>query len=180
MSDARRLSLPALSNGRGQVISQSNNGSQGIQFAAPDHDGHWVATLSDGTTAVEHRGEWKVEPGQRKPWIRLCNFTADNGLHLTSLRLQFRGRTIHMPRETLYKFGMEERARVPLRYAVQYHLEVDDVLSGNPTGDIFVDFAAIYDTFAVHYIQDVSNGRDSWIVVTDPYETAPSPKRKVD
>src|SRR5581483_5302824 len=87
----------------------------------------WVATLSDGTTAVEHSGKWQIRSGERKPWIRLCEFANTNGQHLTSLRLNSRGRTIHLPREKFDRFSMNERSKAPDHYSVQYHLEVDDL-----------------------------------------------------
>ena len=155
----------------------TSNGQAHIKPFSPTHNGHWVATLSDGTTAVEKQGTWTLNPGERLPWIRLTEFAADNDLHLTSLRLNFNGRTIHMPREKFTKFSMEERAIAPEYYSVQYHLEVDDMLSGSPTQTNFIDLAAHYKDFAVHYIQDATDGKDSWIVVTDPDSLAPSPRK---
>jgi hypothetical protein len=154
----------------------STNGQVG-KISIASHEGHWVATLSDGTTAVEKQGQWSMKSGERLPWVRLCYFAADNDLHLTSLRFNYKGRTIHLPRERFAKFSMEDRSRAPSHYSVQYHLEVDDLLSGSADDTMFVDLAAHYDDFAVHYIQDMTNGNDSWIVVTDPNALAPSPRR---
>jgi len=41
----------------------------------------------------------------------------------------------------------------------------------------FIDLAAHYDEFAVHYIQEVT-GENAWIVVTDSEALAPSPSRR--
>lgn len=127
----------------------------------------WVATLSDGTTAVEHTGEYQIIPGERKPWVRLCEFTTENGLHLTSLRLNYKGRTIHMPRSKFDRFDMNERNRAPLFYALQYHIEGEFLENGEFSQTNFVDLAAHYGDFAVHYIQDTTDGNNSWVLVTD-------------
>lgn len=166
MTDARL-------NGRSLV----SNGKAATTTVTPTSEGHWVATLSDGTTAVEKQGQWTMNPGERLPWVRLTHFAADNDLHLTSLRLNLMGRTVHMPREKFIKFSMADRSKAPKYYSLQYHLEVDDLMSGSENSTTFIDLAAHYDDFAVHYIQDASEGNDSWIVVTDTEALAPSPRK---
>jgi len=142
-------------------------------------EGTWVATLSDGSTVTEHQGDFAVIPGERKPWVRLCRFLGQNGLWITSLRFNFRGRTLHMPRTKLDKFGMTERLKPPLYYSLQYHHEAEMTLAGQIEQEwVYVDLAAHYQDFAVHFIQDVSNGNNSWIVVTDPDAMAPTPRNK--
>ena len=138
----------------------------------------WIATLSDGSTAVEHRGEYQIVEGERKPWIRLCEFAANNGFHLTSLRLNFRGRTIHLPRATFDKFKMNETNVAPDFYSFQYHIEVDDILGDMDTTE-FVDLAAHYGELTVHYVQDVTDGNTAWVIVTTgDTPLAPSPAKQ--
>lgn len=134
---------------------------------------HWIATVSDGTTATEHTGEWKIIPGKRKPWVRLVEKLAADGNHLTSLRLCINGRVIHLPRPGNNRFA----SRPPLYYSLCYHAEIDDIF-GTPVERHFVDLAAHYDDFAVHYIQDASEGTTSWITVTGPDALAPSPRER--
>src|SRR6476469_8851193 len=142
-------------------------------------EGTWVATLSDGSTVTEHTGDFKILEGERKPWIRLCRFLGSNHLWLTSLRFNYRGLTIHMPRTKLDKFGMENRVKPPLYYALQYHHEAEMTMGGAVQEEwSYVDLAAHYQDFAVHYIQDATNGDNSWIVVTDPDAIAPTPRNK--
>ncbi len=149
-----------------------------ITINQPPQTAHFVATLSDGTTAVEESGEWVTKYGERKPWVRLTRFAAKNGLHLTSLRLNIGGRTIHMPREKFDRFGLDGEA--PLYYSLSYHLEVDDAMMGQGKQSHFIALAAHYDDFTVHHIQDTSLGNNSWIVVTkgegDPI--VPSPRKR--
>lgn len=126
----------------------------------------WVATLSNGETAVEHVGKYQITPGERKPWVKLCEFAADQGLHLTSLRLNHDGRTIHMPRDNFGRFSMNETSQAPKSYSLQYHIEGDMENGGILNETLFVDMAAHYDDFIVHYIQDVTNNDTSWVIVT--------------
>jgi len=144
-----------------------------------DADVRWVATLSDGTTAVEHSGEYTVVPGQRKPWVRLCEFAGNNGLHLTSLRLNYKGRTIHMPREKLDRFSLQDKIRAPLSYSLHYHLEADMPIAGGPLNEThFINLVAHYPDDAVHYVQDITDGNNSWVIVTDDVATMAESPRK--
>lgn len=136
----------------------------------------WVATLSDGTTAVEHSGQYQIIPGERKPWIRLTQFLVENDLHLTSLRLNFRGRTIHMPRATFDRFGLGEKNCAPSFYSLQYLIEGELGDDGTLEQTTFIDLVAHYDELQVHYIQDITDGNTSWVVVTEGLRTmAPTP-----
>jgi len=132
---------------------------------------HFVATLSDGTTATEHHGEWQIIPGQRKPWVRLIEKLATEEKHLTSLRLNIDGRTIHLPRPGNNRF----ESHPPLYYSLCYRFEADDIL-GDTKERHFIDIAAHYGDFAVHSIHDLTDGKTSWICVTGPEALAPSPK----
>lgn len=146
-----------------------------------DADIKWVATLSDGSTAVEHVGEYKIIPGEKKPWVRLVRFAGENGLHLTSLRLNSRGRTIHMPRSAFDKFGaVGEKSSDPLFYSLNYIIEgTIDANGGTLKQENFIDLIAHYPKFDLHYIQDIDKGNTSWLAVTEGYvPNAPSPLPK--
>lgn len=142
-----------------------------------DADIKWVATLSNGTTAVEHVGEYKIVPGQSKPWVRLVRFAGENGLHLTSLRLNFRGRTIHMPRRAFDRFGVVGQKSVsPLFYSLNYIIEGTMEDGGLLKQENFIDLIAHYPTFDLHYVQETDKGNVSWLAVTEGYvPSAPSP-----
>ena len=130
----------------------------------------WVATLSDGSTVVEDSGEFVEVPGERKPWVKLCSYLGGNGLHLTSLRLNFKGRTIHLPRANFDRFAYNEISRAPLFYSLQYHHEaiMDQGFAIQEEED-FIDLAAHYpNNLAVHYIQSLDK-ENSWVVVTDSH-----------
>lgn len=135
----------------------------------------WIATLSDGTTAVEHTGEYKIVPGERKPWVRLTKILAENDLHLTSLRLNFRGRTVHMPRPNFDRFSLGDVNAAPSFYSLQYFLEAE--IGDEMKQNHFTDLVAHYDDFQVHYIQDLEDGNTSWVVATKNFQPmAPTPR----
>lgn len=134
----------------------------------------WVATMSDGTTVAEHSGEYVEIPGQRMPWIRLTSFLAENDLHLTSLRVNVGGRTIHMPRVT---GRFVDQAVAPLYYSVDYKAEAEMGDGGTfREQKRFIDLIAHYDSFEVHYIQSL-DATNAWVIVTEGYfPMAPTPR----
>lgn len=139
-------------------------------------DVKWVATVSDGSTVVEHTGEYSVIPGQRKPWVRLTEDLLGKNQHLTSLRLNLRGRTIHLPRANFDRFNLGGLSRTPSFYSLAYLHEVEMSNSGANQTE-FIDLVAHYDGYEVHYIQDITDGNNSWITVTQGYEPlAATPK----
>lgn len=154
---------PSTLNGDGRIALQ------------PASDATWVATLSNGETAVEKTGNWTLDPGQPLPWVRLCHFLADENLHLTSLRLNFKGRTIHLPRAKFEKFDFDSLS--PIQYSLSYKIEAEmDMNGGAIDQQVFVDLAAHYEDFAVHYVQNVTNGNESWIVITGTEALAKTPR----
>lgn len=140
----------------------------------------WVATLSDGRTLTER--DFQVEPGQRKPWVQLTELLVQNSNTLTSLRLNFKGRTIHMPRSNFGQFDYNDINRAPLSYSLCYHLEGD--MTFGEEGELmkqthYIELAAHYEGFMVRYIQDITDGNNSWVVVTDETRAlAETPRRR--
>lgn len=47
----------------------------------------FIASLSDGQTIVENKGDWCWLEGLKSPWQRLVRYTAENKLLITSLSL---------------------------------------------------------------------------------------------
>jgi hypothetical protein len=132
---------------------------------APTQDIRWVATLSDGATVTEHEGNFTVRPGDKSPWRRLCEWTAERGLHLTSVRIQVGGQTVHLPRLNNRFCGS-----VPYRYSMACRrldsLRVE--AGGRADGkvemeDFHLDFAAHFKGFSVHVLVDLN--RNAWVEV---------------
>lgn len=135
-----------------------------------ESDFQWVATLSDGTTKREHEGEYAIVPGERKPWVRLTRFLNDSGLHLTGLTLKFRDREVHMPEDQFQKLSMNGAKIVaPTSYSLQYMMEKE--LYGGQAETYFVDLIAHYPEFEVHLVQNVSSGNESWVTVTQGFQS---------
>lgn len=138
----------------------------------------WIATLSDGSTVAEK--DMSFEPGQRKPWVQLTEKLGRDGQDLTSLRLNYKGRTIHMPRTTFDRFDYNGISRAPHFYSLCYHAEgTMDLSSGLLKQTDFIELCAHYGDFSVRFIQDVSEGANSWVVVTDDVQAmAETPRRR--
>jgi hypothetical protein len=168
---------------KGKVMEEATKWIKGQVTGQPQESEavvKWVATLSDGTTAVDQTGEWVEKPGERKPWVRLCEFAAKNKLHLTSLRLNVDGKTIHMPRDAWDRFDMNETSMTPDYYSLTYHVEGELGDGGISNVEKFIDLAAHYKDFAVHYLQNVTNTNVSWVLVTTGQgRMATSPHRKL-
>lgn len=158
------------------LLSNTPDSTQ-IDVKPKEHLGSWVATLSNGDTIVERRGDFEYRQGEPSPWVRLTYFLGDNDLYLTSLRLSFGDRRVFMPSFKFDRFDL--KATPPSHYSLQYHLEAEGEIGGAMDQKIFMDLAAHYaNKFAVHYIQDVTGGNDSWVVITDSTAQAPTPRRK--
>lgn len=66
------------------------------------------------------------------------------------------------------RFGFNESNLKPLRYSLCYHLERDDILGeGGGTDELFIDLAAHYDQFTLHYIHNITNDSESYMVISD-------------
>lgn len=140
---------------------------------------YWHAELSDGTKAVEHSGSYQLEPGKRKPWVRLTQFLAENDLHLTSLSLVTGDKTVRLPMKEMNRFGFEGKDVKPQGYALQYLFEGEaDQATGVFTEQEFVDVITHYNDYEVHYIQSFE-GDQSWMFVTEGFSSlAPTPPIK--
>jgi hypothetical protein len=49
---------------------------------------NWYASLSDGTSRQEGKGQFEVREGEKSPWLRLLDYCAEKGLAITSLSLR--------------------------------------------------------------------------------------------
>lgn len=135
----------------------------------------WAATLSDGTTVVENEGAYTIVPGERQPWVRFASFLANNDLQLTSLRLDYQGRTIHLPKEAFDRFSLGDMSLAPSFYSLQYFIEAELSDGGGLEQRNFIDLVAHYDDFEIHHIHDLVDGT-SWTNVTRGFiPMAPTP-----
>jgi hypothetical protein len=130
----------------------------------------WVATLSNGTVAVEKEGEFIIVEGERKPWFKLLQKLKSDGLWLTSLRLNIDGRKVHLPSINGGKFD----SKPPLFYSISYQLdiEINGGIDRDEEGSViqshYIWLSAHYDNFIVSFINGLDDENNSWISITDP------------
>ncbi len=115
----------------------------------------FVATLSNGTTVAEHHGDYTVIAGERKPFVRLCTFVAENGLYLTSLRYNANSTVYHAPKldQRWEKGGLH-----PDRYGIEYIVELEEGPQGREECH-YVDVAAYYGDMSVHTIIELGGSQ---------------------
>lgn len=53
----------------------------------------WIASLSNGETLYEERGNFKTIQGELSPWLRLLSYLTEKDLTITSIALTFDERT---------------------------------------------------------------------------------------
>lgn len=135
----------------------------------------WIATVSDGTTIAEHEGQYEIIPGERKPWVRLCQSLRAEGKHLTSLRLRIGDRAIHLPRSQ-GRFSTKNPV-APDFYSLEHIVELDGI-GGDQSQSDFLDAAAHYEGYSVHFITQVDDITNAWVEVRDNACIAPSPTKK--
>lgn len=125
----------------------------------------FVATLSDGTVAAEHQDNWAILPGERKPWVRLAQHLAQEGLHVTSLRYNANGQTYHAPKlDTRFEKG----GRAPDHYAIEYILEREES-PGSVVERLFVDIGAYYGNASVHMLIELGGQQSVWTQLRNGY-----------
>lgn len=130
----------------------------------------WIVTLSDGSVLHEGEGEYTIIPGERKPFVRLVEKLKQEGKSIHSLSVDVDGKVTHLP-----GFGPGPFAtKKPSYFSLCYRYEADQIL-GNMKEKHLVDIGAHYDTFAVHYIHDITNGLESWVTITDNEAPLKSP-----
>lgn len=74
-----------------------------------------------------------------------------------------------MPRGAFDRFDYLERSKTPNFYSLEYKAEATMSFSDDEgiKEERFIDLAAHYDGYAVHFIQGLSNPNVSWIIVSD-------------
>jgi hypothetical protein len=78
---------------------------------------NWYASLSDGTSRQEGKGEFTVIEGQPSPWLRLLAFCEQKGLVITSLSLRSKDLAWNLPSAGKHpKFGEFDKAQKPDSY----------------------------------------------------------------
>ena len=138
----------------------------------------WLASLSDGATAIEGIPPFEVIPGELSPWLRLQEHLKASDLHITGLRIQ-----VEKPGESIKTYnlpsyradslsGEHERWRFirplqPLSYNYGRVAEASwggrgDMVRGR-VPHIFI--SAEYENFTVYLFVDQLEGAESWVLI---------------
>jgi len=131
----------------------------------------WIASLSDGTTAVE--GEGLFTRGGAPMWERLLAHVKENGLSITGLRIQVEKdgeavRTYNAPScNSDRRTGTHEkwnyiRPVAPNSYTCR---RVSEWVMGGPSGTTHIEILTEFDDYNVSLFIDVQEGTESWVVV---------------
>lgn len=112
------------------------------------HKALWMASLSNGETIHEEKGNYKRTPGEPSPWVRLLSYIAANNLTITSLAIYTEcGRRFNLPSLGHNpRFRAFSEAQKPVEFNFERNLGQDvigDTKSGAP--DLYAVISARYE-----------------------------------
>lgn len=133
----------------------------------------WLASLSDGSTAIEGIEPFHVIPGELSPWLRLQNHLIVCDLYITGMRIQVEKpgdatRTYNLPSHNTTPEGKHERWRslrplLPESYNY-FRWVTRDIVPGS-TEQRQIEVRAVYEGFTVSLFVDENEGNESWVVI---------------
>ena len=126
----------------------------------------WFASLSDGQTIFEDKGDYKIIKGELSPWQRLLKHL-ETGVKITSLSLYTDdGRRFNLP--SLGKnpnFKVFQEAEMPESYNF-FRKAGADILGGKAQKyEIFVVAEAIYKNNKLQFWVSEDNNNNAWTVL---------------
>lgn len=135
----------------------------------------WLASLNDGTTAIENEGDFIAGP-EGSPWTKLEKYVEEKGLHITGLRVQVERdgeavRTYVMPSlGNVNKDGCHVRWRFMRPLPVDSYLAVRGACASMGTGgqqarDMYIRCIAEYQDFVLSMVIDVAEGTEVSVVI---------------
>lgn len=99
-----------------------------------EHKINWTASLSNGATFFEGKGDFAELEGIKSPFQRLIDYTIDNHVEITSFGLYVGKNTFHLPSITgRYKIGFLDKELKPIGYNVFRYVDAD--LNGDKPSD---------------------------------------------
>ena len=137
----------------------------------------WIASLSDGSTAVEGTPPFDDEY-TISAWQKLRRHMDRNHLHITGMRVQATvegqpTRTYNLPSMKITQAGRHERfhtlsPHIPLNY--NYYRWVEGDIYNMEPEKRHIEIRAIYEDFTVSLFVDEIEGTESWVVVHDNHK----------
>ena len=113
------------------------------------HKALWTASLSNGETVHEEKGEYKRIDGEPSPWVRLCLYIAEKNLSITSLAVYSQdGRRFNLPSTgTNPRFAAFSENEPPIGFNMFRKIGVDFIGGKETQGrDIFTVVEAAYES----------------------------------
>lgn len=135
----------------------------------------WLASLSDGSTAIEGEPPFHSVRGELSPWGKLLKHIEESGHKITGMRVQIERdglptMTINLPSlRTDGRSGRHERythitPRLPIRFEQGRRIE-GTVGGAVDWSHLFI--AAVYEDYEVIIFVDEKDGNEAWIVVNE-------------
>lgn len=132
----------------------------------------WKASLSNGKTFYECKGDYQDIPDQLSPWQRLQKYISDNKLEMTSLSLYTdKGQTWQLPSSgTNPKFSEFAKVEKPLDYDMCRKIAreakvVQMVAEKAKVDEWYTVIKAIYKDYTLEIWVDELHQNNSWTIV---------------
>jgi hypothetical protein len=132
----------------------------------------WLASLSNGQTFAEGKGDYVEIKGELSPWQRLRRYIVDKRVEITSLSLYTRdGRSFNLPSSGRNpKFRPFDVAQKPIDFILSRYFGrdldvVDNKIVGLSPSDHFTVIEAIYPDYKLQLWVDENNTRNCWTLV---------------
>ena len=132
----------------------------------------WLASLSDGTIAIEFLPPFEEINGELSPWNKLKAHMEENNLFITGLRVQVEKsgeatKTYNLPSSNCNKDGTHEKWSgvkpiIPIGY--NYYRRIRRSLT-TPEVKHYIEIIASFPKFNVSIFIDEDEGNESWSVI---------------
>jgi len=133
------------------------------------HNINWKASLSNGETFYEDKGDFCAIENELSPWRRLIKYTLDNKCSITSLALYGGGRTFNLPSagRGMPKFRVFETADRPIDFNFfrKYGGDLNKGQTDFESSDDFACIEAIYKDYRLQLWVDDRHSENCWVLV---------------
>lgn len=141
---------------------------------------HWLASLSNGETAIEGKTPYNEIAGIESPYQRLRLYCSKNKLLITNIRLQIQVddqpvRTFNLPSLSPKAKWLNRKPIMPIAFdyfrTVEQDMKAEPAEGGymvkrNPEGDRrYIEAHAIYEDYKLVIIVDEDEGNESWSMI---------------
>ena len=126
----------------------------------------WFASLSDGSTVYEDKGDYKIIEGELSPWNRLQEYLK-NGIRITSISLYTDdGKRFNLPSAGKNpKFKEFSEAEKPVSYNFFRKAGADVMNNKAQKYEVYSVIEAIYPDKKLQVWVSESNSNNSWAVI---------------